>query len=151
MAPCRLGSMRRDACCATKKPPNALTAIAFATSAGIRSTIAARVVARLHYKRQRPARRAVLDRGKQLGYIIWDSRITCIGRGIGFFAKRGELAGLPGCQRHADAFAGEKLANDALKPSPAPTINAVLYFMISMNISSSANLISAGRIKSGPR
>ena len=37
MAPCPLESMRRDACCATKKPPNALTAIAFATSAGIRS------------------------------------------------------------------------------------------------------------------
>ena len=28
----------------------------------------------------------------------------------------------------------KSLANDALKPSPAPTINAVLYFMVSMNI-----------------
>jgi hypothetical protein len=28
----------------------------------------------------------------------------------------------------------KSLANDALKPSPAPTISAVLYFAVSMNI-----------------
>ena len=34
IAPCLFGSMRLAACCATRKPPKALTAIAFAPSAG---------------------------------------------------------------------------------------------------------------------
>src|SRR5262249_22080500 len=36
------------------------------------------------------------------------SRIAWIGRGARFFAKRIKLVSLPGCQCHADAFAGEE-------------------------------------------
>jgi hypothetical protein len=43
----------------------------------------------------------------------------------------------------------KSLANAALKPSPTPTINAVLYFMVSMNILRYCQPDSAGRIKLG--
>src|SRR5262245_61279059 len=50
----------------------------------------------------------VLDTGKQPGYIIEIGRVTCIGRGTSFFAKRGELVSLARCQGDADTLAGEK-------------------------------------------
>src|SRR4029079_425092 len=49
-----------------------------------------------------------LDRGKQLRDIVRIDRITGIGRGAGFLAKRAELVRMPGCQRNTDALASKK-------------------------------------------
>ena len=108
IAPCLFGSIRFTACCATRKPPKALTAIAWATSAGSRSTNAPRARAAGVVDDHVGRADLALDQAEQPLDLLGLGGVAGKGAGAGLAAERAELFGVARGQRDPDALAGEQ-------------------------------------------
>ena len=132
IAPRPRGTMRTAACCATRKPPYAVIASAFATAADrFRRSSRARENSGCR-RRRRAARRKIHLRARTSPQPARLGRIASKRAGVEFFASAVSLPGLraASAMRMPPSRANVR-ATDALRPSPAPTINAVCNWISS--------------------